>query len=40
MDYKTYAWKALIGSALPISTILRDYLKVCDNNREAKLSSI
>ena len=23
--------------AIPISTILRDYLKVCDNNREAKI---
>ena len=29
--------KHSLESALPISTILRDYLKVCDNNREAKI---
>ena len=29
--------KHSLESALPISTVLRDYLKVCDNNREAKI---
>ena len=29
--------KHSLEGALPISTILRDYLKVCDNNREAKI---
>lgn len=29
--------KHSLESALPISTILRDYLKICDNNREAKI---
>ena len=39
---KTWTTKPMPGKhslegALPISTILRDYLKVCDNNREAKI---
>ena len=29
--------KHSLESALPISTILRDYLNVCDNNREARI---
>ena len=29
--------KHSLEGAIPISTILRDYLKVCDNNREAKI---
>ena len=29
--------KHSLEGAVPISTILRDYLKVCDNNREAKI---
>mgnify|MGYP005696791865 FL=1 len=29
--------KHSLEGALPISTILRDYLKVCDNNREANI---
>ena len=29
--------KHSLEGALPISTILRDYLKVCDNSREAKI---
>ena len=29
--------KHSLEGALPISTILRDYLKICDNNREAKI---
>ena len=29
--------KHSLEGALPISTILRDYLKVCDNNREARI---
>ena len=29
--------KHSLEGALPISTILRDYLNVCDNNREAKI---
>ena len=29
--------KHSLEGALPISTMLRDYLKVCDNNREAKI---
>ena len=29
--------KHSLEGALPISTILRDYLKFCDNNREAKI---
>lgn len=29
--------KHSLEGALPISTILRDYLKLCDNNREAKI---
>ena len=29
--------KHSLEGAIPISTILRDYLQVCDNNREAKI---
>ena len=29
--------KHSLEGAIPISTILRDYLNVCDNNREAKI---
>ncbi|MED6305539.1 MAG: 30S ribosomal protein S4e [Candidatus Thermoplasmatota archaeon] len=29
--------KHSLEGAIPISTILRDYLKVCDNNREARI---
>ena len=29
--------KHSLEGAIPISTILRDYLKICDNNREAKI---
>jgi small subunit ribosomal protein S4e len=39
---KTWTTKPMPGKhslkgAIPISTILRDYLNVCDNNREAKI---